>query len=147
MPGKSQCGILYWHFKQDVAAGLTSTIILKYLWSWMIFWARAIMTHNSICVSLMVKPWYCNTSGICQGGLARCDSWGRKESDTTERLIWSDTFWGFLCGSPCGSDSKASAYNAGDLGSISGLGSSPGEGNGNPLQYYCLENPMEGGAQ
>ena len=39
----------------------------------------------------------------------------------------------------CGSDSKVSVYNAGDLGSIPGLGRSPGEGNGNPLQYYCLE--------
>ena len=39
---------------------------------------------------------------------------------------------------------KASAYNAGDLGSIPGLGRSPGEGNGNPLQYSCLENPMDG---
>ena len=36
--------------------------------------------------------------------------------------------------------------NAGDAGSIPGLGRSPGEGNGNPLQYSCLENPMEGGA-
>ena len=40
---------------------------------------------------------------------------------------------------PSGSDSKASAYNTGDLGSIPGLGRSPGEGNGNPLQYSCLE--------
>ena len=44
---------------------------------------------------------------------------------------------------PAGSDSKASAYNAGDLGSIPGLGRSPGKGNGNPLQYSYLENPME----
>ena len=41
---------------------------------------------------------------------------------------------------------KASAWNMGDLGSIPGLGRSPGEENGNPLQYSCLENPMEGGA-
>ena len=47
---------------------------------------------------------------------------------------------------PGGSDGKASACNARDLGSISGLGRSPGEGNGNPLQYSCLENPMKGGA-
>ena len=47
---------------------------------------------------------------------------------------------------PGGSDGKASAYNAGDLGSIPGLGRFPGEGNGNPLQYSCLENPMDGGA-
>ena len=45
-----------------------------------------------------------------------------------------------------GSDGKASAYNAGDLGSILGSGRSSGEGNGNPLQYSCLENPMDGGA-
>ena len=38
---------------------------------------------------------------------------------------------------------KASAYNAADLGSIPELGRSPGEGNGNPLQYSCLENPMD----
>ena len=41
---------------------------------------------------------------------------------------------------------KPSVYNAGHLGSIPGLGRSPGEGNGNPLQDYCLENPMDGGA-
>ena len=46
---------------------------------------------------------------------------------------------------PGGSDRKASAYNAGDLGSIPGLGRSPGEGNGNSLQYSCLENPMDRG--
>ena len=45
-----------------------------------------------------------------------------------------------------GSDGKASAYNAGDPGSIPGSGRSPGEGNSNPLQYSCLENPMDGGA-
>ena len=42
--------------------------------------------------------------------------------------------------------SKESARNAGDLGSIPGLGRFPGEGNGNPLQYSCLENPMDRGA-
>ena len=47
---------------------------------------------------------------------------------------------------PGGSDGKASVYNAGDLGSSPGLGRSPGEGNGNLLQYCCLENPMDRGA-
>ena len=47
-----------------------------------------------------------------------------------------------VCVFPGSSDAKASAYNAGDPGSIPGLGRSPGEGNGNPLQYSCLENPM-----
>ena len=45
-----------------------------------------------------------------------------------------------------GSDGKASVYNAGDVGLIPGLGRFPGEGNGNPLQYSCLENPMDRGA-
>ena len=47
---------------------------------------------------------------------------------------------------PGSSEGKASAYNAGDLGSIPGSGRSPGEGNGNPFQYSCLENPMDRGA-
>ena len=48
---------------------------------------------------------------------------------------------------PGGSDGKASAYNAGDLGLIPGSERSPGEGNGNPLQYSCLENSMDGGTR
>ena len=44
---------------------------------------------------------------------------------------------------PGGSDGKASAYNAGDLSSIPGSGRSPGDGNGSPLQYSCLENPTD----
>ena len=47
---------------------------------------------------------------------------------------------------PGGLAGKASAYNTGDLSSIPGLGRSSGEGNGNPLEYSCLENPMDGGA-
>ena len=47
---------------------------------------------------------------------------------------------------PGGLGGKTSAYNPGDLGLIPGLGRSPGEGHGNPLQYSCLENPMDGGA-
>ena len=47
---------------------------------------------------------------------------------------------------PGSSDGKASAYNAGDPGSIPGSGRSPGEGNDNPFQYSCLENPMDRGA-
>ena len=49
-------------------------------------------------------------------------------------------------GFPGGSEVKASACNVGDLGSIPVMGRSPGEGNGNPLQYSCLANPMDGGA-
>ena len=51
-----------------------------------------------------------------------------------------------ITGLPGGSDGKESACNAGDLGLILGLGRSPGEENGNPLQHSCLENPVDRGA-
>ena len=50
-----------------------------------------------------------------------------------------------MLGFPGGSDGKESACNTGDLGSIPGCGRSPGEGYGNPLQYSCLENSIDGG--
>ena len=67
-----------------------------------------------------------------------CRCWG-----LTPCLSESD-----LCGVyfPGGSGGKASAYSAGDLGSVPGLARSPGEGNGSPLQYSYLENPIDGGA-
>ena len=77
--------------------------------------------------------------GKCHGQRSLVDysPWDREESDTTERLHF--TYRGF----PGGSEVKASARNAGGLSSIPGSGRSPGEGNGNPLQYSCLENPMD----
>ena len=70
--------------------------------------------------------------------------------------VWGQGITGFHCKSfnilfefntvPCSSVGKESACNAGDPGSIPGLGRSPGEGNGNPFQYPCLENPMNRGA-
>ena len=51
-----------------------------------------------------------------------------------------------MIGLRCGSDSKASVHDAGDPGLIPGLGISPREGKGTPLQDSCLENPMDGGA-
>ena len=62
---------------------------------------------------------------------------------TTEDNI--HTYMGTYGDFPGGSDGKASAYNAGDPGLIPGPGRSPGEGNGNPVQCSCLENPMDGG--
>ena len=59
-------------------------------------------------------------------------------------LCWSHRMAGPLY-FPGGSEVKASAYNTGDLGSIPGSGRSSGEGNGNPLQYPCLENPTDRG--
>ena len=68
-----------------------------------------------------------------------------------ERLhtIKSFFFFNFIWVPPIAvrsSDGKQSAYNAGDLGLIPGSGRSPGEGNGNPVQYSCLKNPMDRGA-
>ena len=67
--------------------------------------------------------------------------WSRNSSNTHFSIGISEVS-GFLGGS----DSKVSILNAGDLGSIPGSGRSPGEGHGNPLQYSCLENPMDRGA-
>ena len=64
-------------------------------------------------------------------------------------MKWSGVYLQvLLCcqGFPGGSDGKETACNVGDLGSIPGSGRPPGEGNGNPLQYPCLENPMVRGA-
>ena len=66
---------------------------------------------------------------------------GQEDLLEKDRLPTS-VFLGF----PGGSADKESDCNVGDLGSIPGLGRSPEEGNGNPLQYSCLENPMDGGA-
>ena len=60
-------------------------------------------------------------------------------TNLVRQMAFSPFYWDF----PGGSDGKASVYNAGDPGSIPGLGRSPGEGNGNPRQDYCLENPMD----
>ena len=71
------------------------------------------------------------------GKMGRLDKRFRKQKWTGFSLLR------YREGFPSGSDGKASAYNVGDLGSIPGLGRSPGEGNGNPLQYSWLENPMD----
>ena len=66
-----------------------------------------------------------------------------------KNLSYIDTIWLIIVdfkGFPGSSDGKASACKAGDLGSIPGLGRSPGDGNGNSLQYSCLENSMDRGA-
>ena len=73
-----------------------------------------------------------------QRSLACYSPWGHKKLDMIQLLNR---------GFPGGSEVKVSACNAGYLGSIPGSGRYPGEGHGNPLQYSCLENPMDGGAQ
>ena len=65
------------------------------------------------------------------------DSWVRKIPWRRDGLLPTSVFLGF----PDGSDGRESACNVGDLGSIPGLERLPGGGHGNPLQYFCLENP------
>ena len=75
--------------------------------------------------------WWATVHGVTK-------SWTRLSNQQTR----THTHEGF----PGGSDGKAFVYISGDPGSSPGLGRSPGEGNGNPLQDYCLENPMDRGA-
>ena len=80
--------------------------------------------------------------------LSNCAPIGRETEDTeniSSPLRYRAGLRGPL-GLSGGSEVKVSAWNAGDPGSIPGSGRSPGEGNGTPLQYSCLEAPMEGGA-
>ena len=74
-------------------------------------------------------------------GVAQNWTWLKWLSSSSSRQSESIILW-----FPGGSDDKASACHAADLSSIPGLGRSSGEGNGNPLQYSCLENPMDRGA-
>ena len=64
----------------------------------------------------------------------------------TQPRVNPNVNYGLWMSFPRGSEVKASACNVGDPGSIPGRGRSPREGNGNPRQYSCLENPMDGGA-
>ena len=89
-----------------------------------------------------VKAVYCHPAYVTciQNTSCKMLGWMKHKLESRllgEILITSDF--------PGGSDGKASAYNSGDPGSISELGRSPGEGNGNPLQYSHLENPIDGG--
>ena len=97
---------------------------MREIWVWSLGWEDPLekgkATHSSI-LAWRISPW--------------C----RKELDMTEQISLS-------LASLVAQTVKASVCNAGDPGLIPGLGRSPGEGNGSPLQYSCLENPMDGGA-
>ena len=106
-----------------------------YLWVWKIPWRR----------EWLPTPVFFPREFHGQRSLVGYCPWGHKESASTERLIRSLSLLYYSIGlySPGGSDGKESACSVGDLGSIPESGRSSGEGNGNPLQYSCLGNPME----
>ena len=84
----------------------------------------------------------------CSHEIKRCLLLGRKAMTNLDSILKNRDITLQVCivkavGFPSGSDGKASVCNAGDPGSIPGLGRSPGEGNGSPLQCSCLENPMD----
>ena len=115
--------------------------------------AKLLQSCPTLCNSIDCNPPGFSVHGILQARIlewvamssSRRSSWPRDwicnscVSCISRQLLYH---WGF----PRGSEVKASACNSGDLSSIPGWGRSPGKGNGTPLQYSCLENPMEGGA-
>ena len=125
---------------------------------WFYFHLCKWVVHWGLLLRLPWRTWVCH----CEGQVWRwCSCLGRRGSGSTRysgglaarvagNIVWQSVLANTLqypcLGFPGGSDAKASASNVGDLGSIPGLGRSPGEGNGNPLQHFCLENPMDGGA-
>ena len=127
--------------------GLTGLISLQSKELSRVFSNTTVQKHQFFGTQLSLLP----TSHICmwlldkifQGVLPDCSpNWHSNLRSTKRRVSFG--LWQYL-DFPGGSDSKASAYSVGDPGSIPGLGRS-GEGNGNPFQYSCLENPMDGEA-
>ena len=99
---------------------------------------KRMATHSSIPAWRI--PWKAEPGGLQSMGSERVGhDWATELNlfDPTYALLWDF---------PGGSDGKASTCNTRDPGLIPGLGRFPGEGNGNPLQYSCLENPMDRGA-
>ena len=96
-------------------------------------------SHSSILAWKI--PWTKEPDGLQSMGLQIVRDNLVSEQEQHSILSFPFILWGF----PGSSDGKVSACNVGNLGSIPGSGRSPGEGNGNPLQYPCLENPVDGG--
>ena len=122
-------------------------------------------SHVQFCSPMNCSPLVSSVHGLFQARIlewvampfSRASSWPRDRTPIScigRQILYHCVTWmiqGFFTSIllfqdfPGGSEGKASVYNEGDPGSIPGSGWSPGEGNGNPLQYSCLENPMDGG--
>ena len=108
---------------------------------------------DSCCTWLLSQLWLTRVNKLYPNMLGYY--WESDANNCPEKMSSLNQFYEGVCkistywvniGPSLVSEVKASASNVGDLGSIPGLGRSPGEGNGNPLQYSCLENPMDKGA-
>ena len=101
------------------------------------------------CVQLFATPWIVACQAPLSMGLFRQEYWSGlpfpSPGDLPDPGI-QPKFFCFSIGRFFGSDGKASAYNVGDPGLIPRSGRSSGEGNGNPLHYFCLENALDGEA-
>ena len=104
------------------------------------------MLSHFICVRLFATLWTVAHQTPLSMGFSRQEHWNElpfpSPVDLPDPGIEPGSYWSF----PGSSDGKASACNVGDMGLIPESERSPGEGNGNPLQYSCLENPMDRGA-
>ena len=150
------CSVMKWSFKVLILQGLRFPIppnLINKNWAVM---ARKPSGHEYSLIKvkvLVTQPCLtlCNLWTVAYQAplsleFSRQEYWSWLSCPPPGMFLTQGLNLGFLhCHFPGGSDGKASAYNVGDSGSISGLGRSPGEGNGNPLQYSCLENPMDGG--
>ena len=123
-------------------SGMAFMLRTAILYAFLTYWSLSLFTcaefQSSLRLTLSLKV----PERACHRGAAE---WTKKQSSVIPHILsWKKKYPFFF--SSGGSEVKAFACNVGDLGSIPGLGRSPGQGNGNPLQYSCLKNPMDGGA-
>ena len=141
---------IYWALTSLVAQMVKRLPAMQETWVQSLGWEDALekeMTTHSSTLAWKI-PWTEEPGKLQSYGVAK--SWTQLNNFTftffhyaRALLIINSTTTLYFHG---GSDSKESAHNAGDPGLILGSGRSPGGGNGNPLQYSCLENPMDRGA-
>ena len=132
------------HTRREAAA-IKSAGRLEH-WHCSLAWQWQLAPKNSRAVTSLPKKQDVTTLTLPDGYWSDCKPNPSLHMRLGNTFIFGRPSSESIRGFPGGSEVKASAWNAGDPGSIPGLGRSPGEGNGNPFQYSCLENPMEGGA-
>ena len=149
-----------WLFVTPWSAACRAPLSSTVFWSWLKFTSiESVMPHNHLIPhnQLLLLPSVFPSNRVFSSESALLIRWPKywifsiSPSNEYSELISFRTNWFeivlFHLSSALLYDGKESSCNAGDLGSIPGLGKFPGEGNGNPLQYSCLGNPMDRGAR